>query len=65
MMRGRVASDKLAFSVDEAAKAAGVGRTLTFQEIRDGNLIARKIGRRTIILREDLEAWLKSRPAAR
>ncbi len=58
-------ADTLAFSVEEAAKAAGLGRTLIFQEIRNGNLIARKIGRRTVILREDLERWLKSRPSAR
>ena len=58
-------TDKLAYTVAEAATAAGVGRTLLFQEIRDGHLIARKIGRRTIIVREELEAWLQSRPAAR
>jgi excisionase family DNA binding protein len=56
---------KLAFSVGEAAAAAGVGRTLLFDEIRNRRLAARKVGRRTVILREDLEAWLRSRPFAR
>jgi excisionase family DNA binding protein len=53
---------KLAFSVEEAAIAAGIGRTLIFEEIRTNRLFARKVGRRTIILKDDLDAWLKSRP---
>jgi len=55
----------LAYSVEEAAKAAGIGRTLLFNEIRHRRLIARKVGRRTVIVRDDLEAWLRSRPPAR
>jgi excisionase family DNA binding protein len=53
---------KRALSVEEAAKAAGVGRTLLFEEIRKGNITARKVGRRTIITIDDLDAWLKSLP---
>ena len=40
---------KRAMSVGEAAKAAGVGRTTLFEEIREGRITARKVGRRTII----------------
>jgi excisionase family DNA binding protein len=53
---------KRAMSVEEAAKAAGVGRTLLFEEIRKGHLKARKVGRRTIITMDELDAWLKSLP---
>jgi excisionase family DNA binding protein len=53
---------KRAMSVEEAAKAAGVGRTLLFEEIRKGRITARKVGRRTIITTEDLDAWLKLLP---
>jgi excisionase family DNA binding protein len=53
---------KRAMSVEEAAKAAGVGRTLLFEEIRKGHITARKVGRRTIITTEDLDAWLNSLP---
>jgi excisionase family DNA binding protein len=49
---------RLGFSVEEAASASNCGRTTIFQEIREGRLKARKIGRRTIILDEDLRAWL-------
>jgi excisionase family DNA binding protein len=53
---------KLALSIEEAATAVSIGRTLIFEEIRNERLIARKIGRRTVILKADLDAWLKSRP---
>jgi excisionase family DNA binding protein len=51
-----------ALSVEEAAKAAGVGRTLLFEEIRKGHITARKVGRRTIITTDALDAWLNSLP---
>jgi excisionase family DNA binding protein len=53
---------KRAMSVEEAAKAAGVGRTILFEHIRAGHITARKVGRRTIITMDDLDAWLKSLP---
>jgi excisionase family DNA binding protein len=53
---------KRALSVEQAAKAAGIGRTLLFEEIRKGRITARKVGRRTIITTESLDAWLKSLP---
>jgi excisionase family DNA binding protein len=57
--------NRLAYSPDEATKVSGVGRTLIFQEIREGRLVARKIGRRTIITADDLQAWLKTLPEKR
>ena len=39
---GNTMSDKLAFSPDQAAHRAGVGRTLIFSEIKHGRLPARK-----------------------
>jgi excisionase family DNA binding protein len=51
-----------ALSVEEAAKAAGIGRTLLFDEIRKGRLTARKVGRRTIVTIDELDSWLKSLP---
>ena len=54
--------EKRALSVAEAAKAAGVGRTTFFEEIRRGRITALKVGRRTIITVDALDAWLKSLP---
>ena len=45
-----MANLKLALTIQEAAAATGVGRTTIFEEIRRNQLIARKIGRRTVIL---------------
>ena len=55
---------KIAHSIDGACEAAGVGRTSIYEAIRAGALKARKLGRRTIILDEDLRAWLASLPLA-
>ena len=55
-------TDKLAFSPDEAASRAGVGRTFIFAEIKNSRLEAVKAGSRTLITRDALTAWLKSLP---
>jgi len=52
-----------AMSPEQAAEAAGLGRTLIFEMIRVGNLKARKCGRRTVILADDLKRFLDSLPA--
>jgi excisionase family DNA binding protein len=53
---------KSAMSVDEAAKAAGIGRTMLFEKIRKGHITARKVGRRTIITVDEFDAWLRALP---
>ncbi len=53
---------KLAFPILEAAAVAGVGRSTIYEEINAGRLIARKARGRTVILREDLNAWLAALP---
>lgn len=58
----KLTSVKLALSPEQAAEAAGIGRTQLFQLIRSGELKARKCGRRTIILRNELNEWLQSLP---
>jgi excisionase family DNA binding protein len=55
-------STKIALTVEEATAFVGMGRTYLFREIREGRLVARKAGRRTIITRADLEKWLASLP---
>ena len=57
-----LAAPPLAHSVEEAATRANCGRTTVYAAIKSGALKARKIGRRTIILEEDLRRWLVSLP---
>ncbi len=51
---------QLSLSIEEARAATGLGRTKLYQLINSGELKARKIGKRTIILKDDLEAFLNN-----
>ena len=55
---------KFAFSIKEICQASGVGRTKIYEAIGSGQLIAKKVGRRTIILPKHFEAYLESLPEA-
>jgi excisionase family DNA binding protein len=48
----------LAYSVDEAAAATGLSRDLLYDQMRAGRLAYLKVGRRRIITRQHLEAFL-------
>lgn len=52
----------IALSIDEAAQQANVCRDKVYEAIRRGELKARKAGRRTLILRADLESFLADLP---
>jgi hypothetical protein len=54
----------LALSIAQVVRCSGLSRTLVYQEMRAGRLLARKCGRRTVILQTDLEAFLSALPAA-
>jgi excisionase family DNA binding protein len=55
--------NQFAYSIEDTARLASVGRTALYAEIKAGRLSARKVGRRTIILDRDLRAWLEAAPA--
>jgi hypothetical protein len=55
----------LAYNIAEACAVARAGRTAIYEAIRDGALVARKRGRRTIILPEDLRRWVEGHPAVK
>lgn len=57
------AKERLAVSVREAAQLAGIGLTCLYAAIDEGKVKARKLGRRTLILRRDLEMFLDGLPA--
>jgi excisionase family DNA binding protein len=51
-------------SISEACAVAGIGRTKIYQAIADGDLKARKCGKRTLVLRDDLRDFLAALPGA-
>jgi Helix-turn-helix domain len=57
-----VPSIKLSVRVEEAVDLSGIGRTALYAAIRDGELVARKRGRSTVILLDDLQRYLNSLP---
>jgi excisionase family DNA binding protein len=56
------AADCAAYSVSQVMAKIGVGRDKLYCLIREGKLPARKLGRKTLILASDLEAFLESLP---
>lgn len=54
--------DKAAFSINEVVNQSGLSRTTVYEAMNDGSLIARKHGRRVLILRADLLRWLEDLP---
>lgn len=55
-------AERLAYSVDEAARLTGLSRDLLYDQMRRGNLDYLKIGRRRLITRQHLEQFLAITP---
>jgi excisionase family DNA binding protein len=55
-------TDREAFAVREFCARYGICRQTFYDEIRRGRIKAVKLGKKTMILRSDAEAWAKSLP---
>lgn len=53
---------KLAYGIEELAKAGPLGRSYIFLAIKEGRLIAQKAGSRTIVTHENWQAFIHSLP---
>jgi excisionase family DNA binding protein len=51
-----------ACSIPEACLRLGISRTTLYHLIRDGGLPARKLGKRTVVLNADIDAFLTALP---
>lgn len=54
-----------AFTITEFGDRYRLGRTAIYEQIKSGNLIAVKVGVKTLILTEDAERWASSLPRLR
>ena len=57
--------EPIAYDIPTVIEMTGIGRTTIFGEIRDGKLVARKIGRRTVLMATDVRKWLEATPTVR
>lgn len=55
-------TERYAFSIDEAAMRAGVGRDKLYAAVKLGQLEARKAGRRTLVTADALRRYIDSLP---
>jgi excisionase family DNA binding protein len=53
---------RAAFSIPEVMAQTGLGRDKVYALIRDGQLIAKKCGRRTLVVASDLQSFLEELP---
>ena len=51
--------ERLTLSVEEAAGALGISRSLAFKLVREGKLPAKRLGRRLVVPIKQLEAALQ------
>ena len=57
-------SEPIAYTLDDAGRVAGHGRTKLYELISEGVLDARKAGSRTLIVGDSLRAYLANLPRA-
>lgn len=55
-------SSQLSLSIRDVQRATSLSRASVYRKIAEGQLHARKVGARTVILRSDLELFLASLP---
>jgi hypothetical protein len=54
--------EEVAYGIDEIVRRDPKGRSSIYKAITEGRLIARKDGRRTVVLRSDYVNYLRSLP---
>ena len=57
--------NKAAYTIAEFCASYGIGRSLAYEEISSGRLRTRKVGRRTLVLFADAQAWARALPDGR
>lgn len=55
-------TDPKMLSILEAARFLGIGRSTIYEVIKQGRLPVRKLGRRTLVRRDDLDRFIDALP---
>ena len=63
MQSSEISEAREAYGVREFCARYGICRQTFYDEIHRGRITAKKLGKKTVILRADAEAWAKSLPA--
>ena len=56
-------TERRTYTVDETAAVLGVHRSTVYEYLKAGQLDARKLGRRTLIMRASLDKFIDNLPA--
>lgn len=54
--------DNIAVTIPKAGEILGLGRSTIYKLIKEGQIKPKKVGKRTLILVEDLRSFIKSCP---
>ena len=52
---------RIAFSIPDAARLAGLGKSLLYEQIKQGKLRTFKVGNRRLVSRDALEQYIRER----
>jgi excisionase family DNA binding protein len=55
-------AERIAFSPREAARVAGLGAAVIYRALKERELRSHLVGKRSLILRTDLVAWIDAAP---
>lgn len=58
VIRGGCSAEPATYTVDEVAALLGISRGVAYQCVNDGEIPAKRIGRRWVISRATFHAWL-------
>ena len=56
-------SEKMAYSIIDACEIGAASKSSIYRAVKNGDLVLRKRGKRSLILAEDLRHWLASLPS--
>ncbi len=55
----------VSLTVDDATQYCGLGRTKLYELIREGRFTARKAGKRTLLLTDEIDAYVRTLPTSK